>query len=55
MGRRVYEESVFKLINGNKAKASVNSAYLFFSYDPKLSDLFMNRLKAGEQPGGGPN
>jgi len=45
MGQRVNEESKLKRRRGGEAKASMNGTYEFFSFDPKLSDLALTRLK----------
>jgi len=47
MGQRVNLKSKLKLLNVGVAKANYKCVfYSFFKLDPKLSDLFMTRLKA---------
>ena len=45
MGQRVNEKSVLNWRQGGEAKASKKLCVRFFSFDPKLSDLAMTRLK----------
>jgi hypothetical protein len=47
MGQRVNMKSELKLLNVGAVKANFNKIIdKFFILDPKLSDLFMNKLKA---------
>ena len=55
MGQQVLFFCELKLYNVGVVKTSLNKAKSKKKRDPKLSDLFMNRLKLAVKGRGGPN
>jgi hypothetical protein len=45
MGQRDNLKSKLNLVKGGVVKANLKSVYKFFKLDPKLSDLFITKLK----------